>query len=215
MNQPIKTGLLCVPNLDDDALAAVGKTLRARVPGCVVMLERSVGGQRYALEDILTRWCDEEELDLVITLGGTLPAPGPSGREHVPAATMTVIERPLPGFSEAMRAAAQEETALALLDRGVTGIRGRTLLINLPGGSAPSVLFLVAVVDLIPAVLAYLREDADLPRMQDELVLHDEGGAPTFSRGADRGIKKGLDAAEFADFLRRKRSDGAEVVDEQ
>ncbi len=207
MPQPIKTGLLCVPALDDEALAAVGKTLRARVPGCVVMLERSVGGQRYALEDILVRWCDEEELDLVITLGGTLPAPGPSGREVTPEATLAVVERTLPGFTEAMRAHAQEQTPLALLDRGVAGIRGRTLVINLPAGAAPSVLFLEAVVDLIPAVLAHLREDEDPPRMEDDLVLHYEDDPPD-SPPAGRAGGKGLDAAEFAAFLRRERSGG-------
>ncbi|MBP7963099.1 MAG: hypothetical protein KA003_14040 [Caldilineaceae bacterium] len=206
MPQPIKTGLLCVPALDDEALAAVGNTLRARVAGCVVMLERSVGGQRHALEDILVRWCDEEELDLVITLGGTLPAPGPSGREVTPEVTLAVLERTLPGFAEAMRAYAQEQTALALLDRGVVGIRGRTLVINLPAGAAPGVLFLEAVVDLIPAVLAYLREDEDRPRMEDELILHHEDETQALPQSGAQAMGKGLDAAEFADFLRRKRA---------
>jgi len=208
MTEPIKTGLLCVPSLDDEALAAVGSVLRARVPGCVVMLERSVGGQRHALEDILVRWCDEEELDLVITLGGTLPAPGPSGREVTPEATLAVVERTLPGFAEAMRAHAKEQTSLALLDRGVAGIRGRTLVINLPAGAAPSVLFLEAVVDLIPAALAYLREEEDRPRMDDELVLHHEDDADSaLPQPGARSTGKTLDAAEFAAFLRRERSD--------
>ena len=44
MTQPIRTGLLCVPALDDEALTAVGRTLRAQVPGCVVMMERQCGG---------------------------------------------------------------------------------------------------------------------------------------------------------------------------
>ncbi len=204
MTDPIKTGLLCVPSLDDEALAAVGSVLRARLPGCVVMLERSVGEQRYALEDILARWCDEEELDLVITLGGTLPAPGPSGREVVPEATLSVVERPLPGFAQAMRAHAQEQTPLALLDRGVAGIRGRTLVVNLPAGAAPGVLFLEAIVDLIPAVLAHLREDEAPPRMEDDLVLHYEDDPPDSPPPGQTG-GRGLDAAEFAAFLRRER----------
>lgn len=204
MTQPIRTGLLCVPALDDEALSAVGQTLRAQVPGCVVMLERSVGGQRHALEDILVRWCDEEEMDLVITLGGALPAPGPSGREVTPEVTRAVVERLLPGLSEAMRAHAQGQTRLALLDRGVAGIRGRTLVLNLPAGAAPAVLFLEPILDLIPAVLAHLREDEDAPRMDDELILHTEDDSPAPSPPGRPGAK-GLDAAEFAAFLRRGR----------
>ena len=205
MTQPIQTGLLCVPALDDKALAALGSTLRARVPSCIVTLERSVGGQRYALEEILVRWCDEEELDLVITLGGTLPAPGPSGREVTPEATLAILERTLPGLSQAMRAHAQAKTPLAWLDRGVAGIRGRTLVLNLPQGAAPAVLFLEAVVELIPSALAHLREDEERPGMEDELVLHQEGDLSD-SPSADRTRGKGLDAAEFAAFLRRDRA---------
>ena len=163
-----------------------------------------MGGQRHALEDILVRWCNEEELDLVITLGGALPAPGPSGREGMPEVTRAVVERLLPGLSEAMRAHAQGQTRLALLDRGVAGIRGRTLVLNLPAGAAPAVLFLEPILDLIPAVLAHLREDEDAPRMDDELILHTEDDSPASSPPGRPGAK-GLDAAEFAAFLRRGR----------
>ena len=218
MTKPIKTGLLCVPRMDDDALAAVSRTLTAQVPGCLVLMERSVGGQRYALEEILVRWCDEEELDLILTLGGTLPAPGPSGREVTPEATVAVAERLLPGLAEAMRAEAQTQTALALLDRGVAGIRGRTLLINLPADAAPAVLFLNAITDLIRPILAHLWEEDDAPRPGDELVLHmdadaetpDPGGqSPQTGRGNSRSNLDGskLDAAEFAEFLRRRRGE--------
>lgn len=67
-------------------------------------------------------------------------------------------------------------------------------------------LFLEAVVDLIPAVLAYLREDEDRPRMEDELILHHEDNALALPQSGAQAMGKGLDAGEFADFLRRKRA---------
>ncbi len=206
MAQMIKTGLLCVPQMDDEAITAVSSTLMAQTPGCVVTLERSVGGQRNALEDILCRWCDEEELDLIFTIGGTLPAPGPSPREKTPEATLAVVERLLPGLSETMRAEAQTQTALALMDRGVAGIRGRTLIINLPANPAPAVLFLGAVTHLIRPILAHLWEDADAPVPADELVLHTETPDPSGENPPEVGRGKALDAAEFADFLRQRRA---------
>ena len=97
----------------------------------------------------LRRWCDEEELDLVLTVGGTMPAPGPSGRQIVPDAAAEVAERSLPGLGEAMRAYAQETTDLALIERSAAVIRGRTLILNLPDGAGPATLFLEAVTGVI------------------------------------------------------------------
>ena len=68
-------------------------------------------------------------LDLVVTTGGT----GLSPRDVTPEATMQVIERVVPGVAEAMRAAGREKTPHAMLSRGVAGISGRTLIVNLPG----------------------------------------------------------------------------------
>ncbi|MBK8048642.1 MAG: hypothetical protein IPK16_16885 [Anaerolineales bacterium] len=115
----IKTAILCIPIYDEQASAAVRRLLHNGAPGCTVLLEQNAPMQRYVVEDLLRRWSDDEEMDLVLTIGGTLPAPGPSGREVVPEATLAVAERQLPGISEAMRAHAAVRTPLAWLDRGL------------------------------------------------------------------------------------------------
>ncbi len=205
-----RTGLLCIPTLDGDALAAVRAVLRAQAPGCVVVSESSVGMQRTWIAETLRRACDEEELDLLLTLGGTLPAPGPSADEVVPEATLEVLDRLVPGLPETMRADALATTPLALLDRGVAGIRSRTLVVNLPEGRAAA-LFLAAVADLLPALLAHLQRDPAAPRLA---ALPPDGAAadpgapaePPDAQEPDAQARaaKPLDADEFAAFLKRR-----------
>ena len=77
----------------------------------------------------LAGWCDQSHLDILFTTGGTGFAP----RDVTPEATRAVIEREAPGLAEAMRAASLLVTPHAMLSRAVCGIRGRTLIINLPG----------------------------------------------------------------------------------
>lgn len=84
------------------------------------------------LEAIIARlvdWTDQQHLDLILTTGGT----GLSPRDVTPEATQAVIERPVPGIVEAMRAASLAQTPHAMLSRALAGIRGQTLIINLPG----------------------------------------------------------------------------------
>jgi molybdopterin adenylyltransferase len=202
----IKTGILCVPAYAEDAVLAVRRLLAGSAPGCVVLLDHTVAMQRHVVEEVLRRWADEDELDLIVTLGGTLPAPGPSGREIVPDATLAVAERLLPGLPETMRAFAQEAAPLAILDRSVAAIRGRTLMLNLPGGAAAATLFLESIVEVIPTVVAWLQEDAPDLRIMDE----EETGAPapeppSAVAAPPAAGKKALDPAEFAAFLARKQ----------
>jgi molybdenum cofactor synthesis domain-containing protein len=77
----------------------------------------------------LRRWADETPVNLVLTTGGT----GMTSRDVTPEATLTVLERQAPGFAEAMRAGSLATTPHAMLSRAVSGIRGRTLIINMPG----------------------------------------------------------------------------------
>lgn len=198
--QMIRTGLLHIPEIDHDA----SKVVRALLTdmGAFVLLEEQRTSNRNVLADTLIRWCDEEELDLVLTIGGTLPAPGPSSAECAPDATQSVLDRLAPGLSEAMRAEVSLEHPLALLDRGVAGIRSRTLILNLPEGRAAG-LFLAAVTDVVPACVAHLQGDVEAPRLRD-LACDSEDAAPEEST---EGIsaKPGLDAEEFAAFLQRRR----------
>lgn len=193
----VKTGLLCVPSYDDAAVEAVRRLLLDAVPRVVFLQERHAPMQRNVLEELLCRWCDEEELDLVVTLGGTLPAPGPGSREIVPIATAAVAERQLPGLGEAMRAYAQEDLPLAAIDSSTGAIRGRTLLLNLPSGAAAPV-FLSAVVDAIGAIVAHLQEDPAASGLAE-----DAGGSPAEAEPPPAGT--GLNADEFAAFLKRSQ----------
>ena len=81
------------------------------------------------IRDTLAAWCDRGDLDILFTTGGTGFAP----RDVTPEATRAVIARETPGLAEAMRAASLLVTPHAMLSRAVCGIRGHTLIVNLPG----------------------------------------------------------------------------------
>ena len=77
----------------------------------------------------LRRWADDDGLDIIVTTGGT----GLGPRDVTPDATLEVIEYQVPGLTEAMRAEGLKHTPMAMLSRAVAGVRGRTLIVNLPG----------------------------------------------------------------------------------
>ncbi len=85
--------------------------------------------ERDIISNELVDMCDNLNLDLILTTGGT----GFSPRDWTPEATLDVIDRQAPGIAEAMRYYSLQITPKAMLSRGVAGIRGQTLIINLPG----------------------------------------------------------------------------------
>ncbi len=91
----------------------------------------------------LVKCADERKIALVLTTGGT----GFSPRDITPEATMAVVERPTPGIPEAMRAESMRITPKGCLSRSAAGIRGRTLIINLPGSQKASQENILAVID--------------------------------------------------------------------
>ena len=97
--------------------------------GATVMTRLVISDDKTGIESKLTELCDTNEVDLIVTTGGT----GFSHRDNTPEATKAVIEREAPGIAEAMRVQTLAKTPMAMLSRGVCGIRGRTLIINLPG----------------------------------------------------------------------------------
>lgn len=105
------------------------------------------------IEQLLCSWCDEHGLDLILTTGGT----GLSPRDFTPEATLKVIDRQVPGMAEVMRQAGLQKTPHAMLSRGVAGIRGRTLIINLPGSEKAVRENLGAILPALPHALVTLR----------------------------------------------------------
>ena len=81
------------------------------------------------IKEILIELADRQEADIIVTTGGT----GVSPRDVTPEATRAVLEREIPGMGEAMRRAGLDVTPHAMLSRALAGIRGRTLIVNLPG----------------------------------------------------------------------------------
>ena len=89
----------------------------------------TVGDDREAIAVVLKRLADYDRVRFVFTTGGT----GLTVDDVTPEATAAVIDREAPGYAEAIRADSREHTPLGILTRGVSGVRGRTLIVNLPG----------------------------------------------------------------------------------
>ena len=110
-----------------------------------------------SIQTLLAHWCDAGEIDLVLPTGGTGFAP----RDVTPEATLAVIERFAPGLAEAMRQESMKITPHAMLSRAVTGIRSRTLIINLPGSPRAAVENLRIVAPVIPHAVELIQESPD------------------------------------------------------
>ena len=102
-----------------------------------------------SVRDTLIALCDVEHCDLVLTTGGT----GPSPRDLTPEAMQVVIEKELPGFGELMRQVSLREVPTAILSRETAGIRGKTLIINVPGKPSSIKTCLDAVFPAVPYCL--------------------------------------------------------------
>jgi molybdopterin adenylyltransferase len=97
--------------------------------GAEVVRQVIVPDERSEIERVLIEMADEAQLDLIVTTGGS----GLTPRDVTPEATLAVIERQAPGLAEVLRFEGYRKTPLAVLSRGVAGVRGRTLIVNLPG----------------------------------------------------------------------------------
>ena len=113
----------------EDASGPVIRKWATEQLGAEVKQQAVVPDERELITDTLVSWSDEEAVDLVLTTGGTGFAP----RDVTPEATREVIERETPGLAEAMRREGAKATPHAMLSRAAAGIRGQTLIVNLPG----------------------------------------------------------------------------------
>jgi molybdopterin adenylyltransferase len=107
------------------------------------------------IRSVLTRLADEHGVDLILTTGGT----GVSPRDVTPEATVAVADRLIPGMAEAMRAASMSKTPHAMISRAVAAIRGRTLIINLPGSPRGAVENLQVVLPALEHAIAKIQGD--------------------------------------------------------
>ncbi len=104
------------------------KRLVADIPAEVKVYE-VIPDEKFLIKDKLIEYADELGLDVIITTGGT----GVSPRDVTPDATLEVIDKEIPGMAEVMRSESLKKTPRAMISRAVVGLRGRTLIINLPG----------------------------------------------------------------------------------
>jgi molybdenum cofactor synthesis domain-containing protein len=126
-----------------------------RTAGWSVTKQSILPDDESAIRAALIEWADGGEVDIILTTGGTGFAP----RDVTPEATRKVIEREAPGLAEAMRADSLKKTPHAMLSRAVAGIRGRTLIINLPGSPKGAVENLQTVLPVLPHAIQLLTDD--------------------------------------------------------
>jgi molybdopterin adenylyltransferase len=115
--------------------------------GECTFVSRLLPDDRPAIAATLRELCDPEDCALVITTGGT----GPSLRDVTPEATRDVIDKELPGFGEAMRMRSFVSVPTAILSRALAGVRGRSLIVNLPGNPK-------SIGECLPPLIPAIRE---------------------------------------------------------
>jgi molybdenum cofactor synthesis domain-containing protein len=136
----------------------------AEEAGAVVDAMEVLPDDAALIEDRLRHYADED-FDLILTTGGT----GLTPDDVTPEATLAAIDRPVPGIAEALRASSLQHTPMGMLSRGVAGLVGRTLVINLPGSPK-------ALDQLFPVLAPVLGHAVGTARR--------EGGRPSGGHGA-------------------------------
>ncbi|XP_020784536.2 gephyrin a isoform X2 [Boleophthalmus pectinirostris] len=146
----------CFKNLAEDRSGVNLKDLvhDPSLLGGVIAAYKIVPDEIDEIKDTLLEWCDEHELNLILTTGGTGFAP----KDVTPEATREVIEREAPGMALAMLMGSLNVTPLGMLSRPVCGIRGKTLIINLPGSKKGSQECFQFILPALPHAIDLLRE---------------------------------------------------------
>ena len=170
--EPIRAGVVTVSDKGyagerEDASGPLLADL-LREMGAEVVRRTIVPDERAEIERVLTALADEVRVDLVITTGGTGPAP----RDVTPEATRAVMEREVPGLAEVLRFEGYRRTPLAVISRGVAGIRGRTLIVNLPGSPKAVREGMETLAPILPHAIRMLRGVDTEHREEKEETTH-------------------------------------------
>jgi molybdopterin adenylyltransferase len=123
--------------------------------GMEIVDRRGIPDEQGVIRQTLMDFSDKEDVDLILTTGGT----GVSPRDVTPDATLEVIDKEVPGMAEAMRRQSAAFTPHAMISRAVAGIRGRTLIINLPGSPKGARENLAVLIPAIPHAIEKIKGD--------------------------------------------------------
>lgn len=189
LRQRITVGLLTVSDscFTKKAHDKSGSNLRCLIdeqqiiPG-VVEVQQVVPDELQQIKDVLKDWCDRLQLDLILTTGGTGFAP----RDVTPEATKMIIEKEAPGLAFTMIQKSLEITPMAMLSRLVCGIRGKTLIMNLPGSKKASHECLSFVIDTLPHAINLIKDNHEEIAITHQQIQnqvnqtnHEEVNSPT------------------------------------
>ncbi|OGO19473.1 MAG: molybdenum cofactor biosynthesis protein [Chloroflexi bacterium RBG_16_50_9] len=135
-----------------DKSGEVIRDMLSSIDGRVIKYE-IVPDEQEIIAVKLAYWADEGGVDVIVTTGGT----GLSQRDVTPEATLSVIDKSVPGLAEAMRARSLEKTPMAMLSRAVAGLRGQCLIINLPGSPRAVQECLEVVMPAVPHAVEIIK----------------------------------------------------------
>lgn len=135
-----------------DKSGEIIRDILSRVESTIIKYE-VVPDERDIIAGKLIEWADGGGVDIILTTGGT----GLARRDVTPEATQSVIDRNAPGFVEAMRAKSLQKTPMAVLSRGISGLRGQCLIINLPGSPRAVQECLEVILPAIPHAVEIIK----------------------------------------------------------
>jgi molybdopterin adenylyltransferase len=151
---------VAVVTVSDSAVAGTredrsGPALRDRTAalGWTISATELVPDEPEQIASVLVRLANSGDVSVILTTGGT----GVALRDITPEATRTVIQREIPGLGELMRSEGLKFTPTAVLSRGLAGVRGQTLIVNLPGSPKGAIESLDAIAKLIPHIVDLLE----------------------------------------------------------